>query len=197
MPSHLESVHVPSLGAGKGIGLVLLGLAALGAAEPAGNQKTFSPAAPAAPALTLGLPACLHLALQRQPRVGTARATLAVAQDNQRALETLRVPRFLAPDLPIRRQQAALGIVAATAGVDQAEREAVYAVTRTYFTVLFAQAQQRVTRSVVERLSATRGQTEVTRPERPAQARSAREGLVVPALALRACHPRDSVTSAA
>jgi outer membrane protein TolC len=47
-------------------------------------------------------------------------------------------------------------VAAAAAGVDLAEREAVYAVTRTYFTVLFAREQERVARGVVDRLSATR-----------------------------------------
>jgi outer membrane protein TolC len=62
----------------------------------------------------------------------------------------------LVPELPSRRQQFGLGVLSAAAGLDQAERETVYAVTRTYFTVLYAREQQEVARGVVERLAATR-----------------------------------------
>jgi outer membrane protein TolC len=82
-------------------------------------------------------------------------ASLAAAEDGARALENLRIPTFLARELPVRRKQAALGVAAAAAGLDQVEHETVYAVTRTYFTVVYAREQERVARSVVERLSAT------------------------------------------
>jgi outer membrane protein TolC len=45
-------------------------------------------------------------------------------------------------------------VAAAAAGVDHAEREVVYAVTRAYFTVVYAREQERVARGVVERLAA-------------------------------------------
>jgi outer membrane protein TolC len=114
------------------------------------------PSRPAASAITLDLAGCLHLALERQPRVAAQRASLAAAEDGKRALEALRFPATLDPEIPVRRKQSALGVEAAAAGLDHAEREAVYAVTRTYFTVLYAREQQRVARGVVERLSATR-----------------------------------------
>jgi outer membrane protein TolC len=81
---------------------------------------------------------------------------LVAAEDGKRAIEALRVPLALVPELPFRRQQFGLGILAASAGLDQAERETVYAVTRTYFTVLYAREQHNVARGVVERLAATR-----------------------------------------
>src|SRR5262249_8486665 len=58
--------------------------------------------------------------------------------------------------LPTRRCQAALGITSARAALDKAEREVAYAVTRTWFTVVFAREQERVARGVVDRLSAVR-----------------------------------------
>ncbi len=113
-------------------------------------------AAPAGTApLTLGLADCLHLALERQPRIAAQRASLTAAEDGLRALEALRVPVCLARDLPVRRHQAALGVTAAAAGLDGAERDVVYAVTRTYFTVIYARQQEQVARGVVERLTAT------------------------------------------
>jgi hypothetical protein len=108
---------------------------------------------PAAAAVALSLPQCLHLAFQRQPRLAALRASLAAAEDSSRALENLRLAAAFDREIPVRRRQAALGITAASAAVDQMERETVYAVTRTYFTVLYAREQERVARSVVERLS--------------------------------------------
>src|SRR5262249_45269486 len=97
---------------------------------------------------------CLALALQRQPRVAALRASLAAAEDGRRALEALCIPTILDREIPVRRQQAALGVTAATAALDQAERETVYAVTRTFVTVRSARERERVAKGVVGRLSA-------------------------------------------
>jgi outer membrane protein TolC len=106
--------------------------------------------------MTLGLPECLELALQRQPRIAVQRASLAAAEDGSRSVENLKVPVILSPELPVRRRQACLGVTAAAAGLDQVERETVYAVTRTYVTVLYAREQERVARGIVDRLTTTR-----------------------------------------
>lgn len=111
---------------------------------------------PPLPAATLTLAECVRLALERHPRVAAQRTSLVAAEDGKRGIEALRVPVVLVPELPFRRQQFGLGVLAAAAGLDQAERETVYAVTRTYFTVLYAREQQEVARGVVERLAATR-----------------------------------------
>jgi hypothetical protein len=151
MMDHLRaSLALPGR-AGKLLALVLL----LGVpAFRAGRAAEPSPVQTLPPPVRLSLANCLQLALERHPRVGARRASLAAAVDGYRALEALRVPDCLVPELPIRRRQAAIGITAATAAVDQAEREVVYAVTRTYFTVLFARDQEVVARRVVEQLSA-------------------------------------------
>jgi outer membrane protein TolC len=107
--------------------------------------------APAAPLLTL--PDAIRTALERQPRIAAERASLAAAEDSKRALDDLRLAGLVERDLPTRRRQAELGIAAAAAGVDVAERDTTYAVIRTYYGVLFAREQERLTRSVVERLS--------------------------------------------
>src|SRR5262249_40216406 len=72
------------------------------------------------------------------------------------ALANIKVPTFLARDLPIRREQAALGVTIAAASLEQAQQETVYAVTRLYHTVLYARAQKTVTDGVVVHMSATR-----------------------------------------
>lgn len=110
--------------------------------------------APAGP-LVLSLPDCIQMALGQQPDLAAYRASLSSAQINSRALQDLRVPRFLARDLPIRRQQASLGVAIAAAGLDQAGYDTVYAVTRTYYSVLYARAQKQVVDKTLDRLKAT------------------------------------------
>jgi outer membrane protein TolC len=99
----------------------------------------------------------LALAHQKQPALAALRARLAAAQDGQRGLDALGFPLCLARELPYRKQQAALGVSAAAADLEQGERETVYAVTRTYYTVVYARAQEKVAHGVVERLKATNG----------------------------------------
>jgi outer membrane protein TolC len=94
--------------------------------------------------------------MDRQPRVAAARASLAATEEGRRALEAMRLAAVLSHEIPIRRRQAALGVNAAAAGVEQAEREAAYAVTRAYYTVVYSRLQEAVARGVVERLGAIR-----------------------------------------
>jgi outer membrane protein TolC len=107
-------------------------------------------------ALTLNLAECVEVALQRQPRLAAQRASLAAALDGQRALEALWLAALVDREIPVRRRQAALGVTAAAAAVEEAERQTVYAVTRTYFTVLYAREQESVASGIVDRLGAIR-----------------------------------------
>lgn len=102
------------------------------------------------PPLTLA--ECMRVALQQQPALTAQRASLAAAEEGYRGAEELRVPVFLARDLPLRRQQACLGVSIAAAGLNQAEWETVYAVTRTYFGVVYARQQLRVVQDLVNSL---------------------------------------------
>jgi outer membrane protein TolC len=126
----------------------LSGVCTVRAAEP--------PALPAAPvpAAPLDLAACLNMALERQPRIAAARASLAAAEDGKQALDNLLLAPLIDPEIPVRRKQACLGVTAAAAALEQAEHETVYAVTRTYYTALYAREQELVARSVVNRLTA-------------------------------------------
>jgi outer membrane protein TolC len=92
----------------------------------------------------LDLAACRRLALEKQPAVAAARASLAAAVARAEGLEHLHVPTLIARDLPIRRKQAALGVTIAEAGVARAEGDAVYGVTFCYLSALYAIEQQRV-----------------------------------------------------
>src|SRR5262245_50628723 len=65
----------------------------------------------------LDLATAKALALGKQPAITAARASLNASLARKQAVDNLHVPTFLQRDLPIRRQQAALGPVAAQAGV--------------------------------------------------------------------------------
>jgi outer membrane protein TolC len=104
-------------------------------------------AAPAAipaaiPAAPLDLAACRALALERQPAIAANRASLNAAQLKARALEDLRLAGLVEHDIPIRRQQACIGVQIAQARLSQSEQETLYAVTRTYLSYLYARQQQ-------------------------------------------------------
>jgi outer membrane protein TolC len=76
-------------------------------------------------------------------------------------LESLRIPTLIARDLPIRRQQAMLGVSIASAALEQAEYDTVYAVERTYYSVVYARDQAQVARKLVEKLEALRKDVQV------------------------------------
>jgi outer membrane protein TolC len=146
----------------RGVRPAALALAIFLSGRPALAQSEQAPApetaaAAAAPAVyTLGLSECIHLALQRQPALAAHRASLASAQTASTALERIRIPTFIARDLAVRRHQACLGVSIAAAALEQAEHDTVYAVTRTYFTVIYAQEQEKVARETVENLRSKR-----------------------------------------
>jgi outer membrane protein TolC len=132
---------------------VLLACWSSGAAQP--PDQLGPPTVVAQPPL-LDLSGCVHLALEGHPKLQAARASLAAAEDGRRALDSIPVPASLSHELPIRRQQACLGVKAAAAGVDLTEREVVYGVSRAYLTVLYAREQTRVATRTVDRLEAIR-----------------------------------------
>src|SRR5947209_556097 len=78
------------------------------AAADVGTEQARTEPAETVP--TLGLAECIRTALAQQPNLAAQRASLASAEASRQALEELRVPTFIARDLPIRRQQAALGV---------------------------------------------------------------------------------------
>src|SRR5207248_3474717 len=103
-----------------------------------------APVQPPAPSGKIDLPTCRRIAMERQPSLAAARATLAAAQVRSQALENMHLAGVIRHDIPIRRKQATLGVEIAQAQLTQAEFETIYAVTRTYVGVLYAQAQLRV-----------------------------------------------------
>jgi outer membrane protein TolC len=110
------------------------------------------PAPAAAPVAPLDLHGCIQLGLSRQPAIRAAQASLSAAIASKNGLDNIRFGRLLAPDLPIRRQQACIGINIASAGVVHAEWEARYAITRTYFSVQYARMQKKEVDNILVKL---------------------------------------------
>ena len=128
------------------------------AGEGRGGEPPVMPKEPpavtlSAPAGVLDLTACRRLSLAKQPWLAAAQASLSAAEARARGVAALRVPTCLQPDLPIRRHQSTLGVGIAEAGVRQAEAEAIYAVTRNYFSILFAREQREVAEQVLKNLN--------------------------------------------
>ena len=122
---------------------------------PAAEPPPLPPAALTAPvpaaAQVFDLHACREYAVEHQPAVAAARASLAAAQMKADALENLRgLSAVLSRDLPIRRQQAALGVTIAQAEVDAAEWDARYSATYCYLAALYAKEQQQTARNILE-----------------------------------------------
>jgi outer membrane protein TolC len=93
--------------------------------------------------------------MERQPSLAAHQATLAAAEQGLQVIDNLRIPDCVVRELPYRRKQAQMGVTIAVAGVDLAERETVYSVTRMYLTVLYAREQLKVANDIVFNLGVT------------------------------------------
>jgi hypothetical protein len=114
------------------------------AQEPGPAAPPAPPTAAPAPLAVLSLEECRHIALEKQPTLAACRATLAEAEARLRALENLRLAAVIEHDLPIRRQQACLGIRVAESQLRQAENNTVFSVTRNYLAYAYARQQLQV-----------------------------------------------------
>jgi outer membrane protein TolC len=136
-----------------GLAWLLLLVVLLPAAPPASAQEPAPAAQPAlAPVAVLTLEECRHIALEKQPTLAACRAALAVAEARLRALEDLRLAAVIEHDLPIRRQQACLGIRVAESQLLQAENNTLFAVTRNYLAYVYARQQLQVAKEGLEGL---------------------------------------------
>jgi outer membrane protein TolC len=114
------------------------------------GEAVAQPAAETGPRLSLA--DCLRIAQERQPALEAYRASLAAADTNSRSLQSMRLAALFVHEIPIRREQASLGVTAASARLEQIERETDYAVTRTYYGVVYAREQRQVATKVVNEL---------------------------------------------
>ena len=114
----------------------------------------------------LDLATCRRLALERQPAIAAAAASLANAQARACALDKLHAIPVVASDLPIRRQQAALGVAGAEAQLEQARWDTFYDVTRSYLSVVYAREQIKVADDATRDLAKVKDQAKDAGKER-------------------------------
>jgi hypothetical protein len=134
------------------------------------GKSAFAQEPAVLPDRPLHLADCLAISEQRQPSLTVARARLAAAQSKLASLESLDGPVVrLRHDLPIRRQQARLGVESEQADLTRLEIENRYVVTRAYLSVQFARAQRKVLDDLVDDLTYLRERVErsVEKKERP------------------------------
>jgi outer membrane protein TolC len=120
--------------------------------EPVG-QIAQAPSTNSASGPALSLSDCLRIAREKQPALQAYRDSVAAAEAGSDALQGMGLAALFAREIPIRKEQAALGITAASARLEQAERETDYAVIRTYFSVIFAREQRKVANKVTTELN--------------------------------------------
>jgi outer membrane protein TolC len=125
--------------------------------------KVQAEAPPPLPDHPLHLADCLAIRAERQPSLNVARARLAASQSRLRSLESLNSPvARMRHDLPIRKQQARLGIDAAQAELVRLEADTRYVVTRAYLSVLYARAQRQVLDDLIDDLRYLRERVRTT-----------------------------------
>jgi outer membrane protein TolC len=105
---------------------------------------------------SLDLAACRRIALERQPALAAARASLAAASARAEGLEHLRFAALIQRDLPVRRQQSALGVGISQAALSQAEWDTRHDVAFTYLAAVYAQEQLSVADQGVADLQSVR-----------------------------------------
>lgn len=142
----------------------LIFVALLWTTLPAPAQSPLPPV----PDRPLRLADCLALSEGRQPSLIATRCRLAAAYSGLASLEEMRGGP-LRRDLPIRRQQAQLGIAAAQADLARIQVENRYVVTRAYLSVLYSRAQRKVIDELIDDLDYLRQRVQagVEKKERP------------------------------
>jgi hypothetical protein len=105
------------------------------------------------PELSLG--ECIALAVENQPALRAVRSSQNATGTGQQALNNIgRIGSLLSPDLPIRKQQAERGVIAAAADVQKLHNEVVHDVTRLYYSVVYARQQEQLADDIVAQLRA-------------------------------------------
>ena len=82
------------------------------------------------------------MSLEHQPAIAAYKASLEASNIANQALNNIGIAGLVAHDLPVRRDEAALGNQVAQSRVHLAEIEAAYAVSRTYLILIYARQQQ-------------------------------------------------------
>lgn len=148
----------PSRSAWAATGFSLLASVCAGPApaQPSPADPAAIAATPAAAHPIYHVGDCVAIALQKQPSLAAARASLAAKQAAAQAVGNIRAGGIFAPDLEFRKLQARHGVQAAHADLLQQEYDVTYNVTRNYFTAVYANTQVAVAEDVITRLEGYR-----------------------------------------
>ena len=122
------------------------------------GQDKLPPETEPAPKLTVG--DCIRISHEKQPKLAALRASVGSAQAGERGLEGARWLGHFSPDYKFRRQQAATGVLAASAELEQAEHEVTQAVVWNYYSVVYAREQLKVASEAVNFVDHYREQVE-------------------------------------
>lgn len=129
---------------------------------PTGIPDVVQPAVPekangdkdqpaAVPELSLG--ECVAIAFERNPALKAVKASQNATEAGVRAINNIgKIGQVLSPDLPIRKEQAGKGVIAAAADMQKTHNEVVQDVTRLYYTVVYARQQEALTEDVVAQI---------------------------------------------
>lgn len=138
------------------LGTATLSLSLISSASSMAQEKAAAPATlQTAPAgiLVLTLDDAINLSMEKQPAVRAAQLSYQSSISAKSVADSFLVG--LVPEGRIRRKQAASGLNASAANVQQVEMETKNAVNRTYLGVIFAREQLKLANEAVETLKAT------------------------------------------
>jgi hypothetical protein len=127
----------------------------------------------------LTLRMCREIALANQPAIAAAQATLAAAIDRANALEHLHGLASLSRELPVRKQQAALGITIARGGLAQIEAETLYGVTFSYLAAVYANQQMDLAGQIRDNLNGLQALVNDAIPVEPGKKEVSRSRMVL------------------
>ncbi|QDU21435.1 TolC family protein [Urbifossiella limnaea] len=100
------------------------------------------------PEYTLG--ECIAIAIERQPTLRASRSSQQATSAGVHALDNIgKLGQLVAKDLPVRKEQAQRGAVAAAADVQKTHNEIVHDVTRLYYTAVYARQGSLIAEDVV------------------------------------------------
>jgi len=98
----------------------------------------------------LNLAECIGIGMERSPALAAQWATLRATEAGKNGGDALKIPKCMAPDIDIRRQQSAIGLEGAMASVEFVEHYTVNAISRMYFGVVYAREQRNVAEEAVK-----------------------------------------------
>lgn len=141
------------------------------------------PASGQAPAAPTDLPELVRLAVELRPKVKAARLMVAQREEQFALADRLtRTLGHLRRDLPVRRDQAALGLQIARAELEAQEASVRYAVSRMYLSVMYAHSARRLAVQAADRVKQYRAALGAIKVPLPALDPFVAEVTVTPAL---------------